>query len=146
MKKNSLLYFIILYGIILIGFRDPNDLTSFVDNEYLDTLPPPYETKSVKNFSKVIGWKDGATPVAPPGFTVTKFADGLEHPRWIYVADNGDIFIAESNTILKGILKLGQWRAATPLLPSVLPALWHGPLVGTFVSIWLDPRHPQGLR
>ena len=108
MKKSILLYFIILYGIIiLIGFKDPNNLTSVVDNEYLDTLPPPYETKSVKNFSKVIGWKDGTTPVAPPGFTVTKFADGLEHPRWIYVADNGDIFIAESNTILKGILKLG---------------------------------------
>ena len=103
MKKSILLYFIILYGIIiLIGFKDPNNLTSVVDNEYLDTLPPPYETKSVKNFSKVIGWKDGTTPVAPPGFTVTKFADGLEHPRWIYVADNGDIFIAESNTILKG--------------------------------------------
>jgi len=72
-----------------------------------DTLPAPFETKSTKNFSKVIGWKDGQMPVAPPGFTVTKFADGLEHPRWFYVADNGDIFVAESNTILKGIKKIG---------------------------------------
>src|SRR6188768_28107 len=70
-------------------------------------LPQPYETKSTKNFSKVIGWKDGMTPVAPAGFTVTKFADGLDHPRWIYVGKNGDIFVAESNTKLKGVQKFG---------------------------------------
>jgi glucose/arabinose dehydrogenase len=72
-----------------------------------DTLPTPYATPSSMNFSKVIGWKNGKTPVAPAGFTVTKFADGLDHPRWIYVAANGDIFVAESNTVLKGIKKIG---------------------------------------
>jgi len=72
-----------------------------------DSLPAPFATKSSQNFSNVIGWKDGETPVAPAGFSVTKFADGLEHPRWIYVAQNGDIFVAESNTILKGIKKFG---------------------------------------
>jgi len=72
-----------------------------------DSLPPPYATGSAKNFSKVVGWKDGKIPITPKGFTVTKFADSLDHPRWIYVAENGDIFVAESNTILKGILKVG---------------------------------------
>ena len=72
-----------------------------------DTLPEPYSTKSTKNFSKVIGWPEGKTPIAPEGFEVTKFADGLDHPRWIYVGSNGDIFIAETNTVLKGIKKLG---------------------------------------
>ena len=72
-----------------------------------DTLPAPFATASVKNFSKVIGWPAGKTPIAPAGFTVTKFADSLDHPRWIYVADNGDVFIAESNTVLKGVKKLG---------------------------------------
>lgn len=72
-----------------------------------DTLAAPYATGSSKNFSKVIGWGAQETPKAPPGFTVTRFADGLDHPRWIYVADNGEIFVAESNTILKGIMKLG---------------------------------------
>lgn len=71
-----------------------------------DTLPAPFATKSTKNFSKVIGWGD-QMPVAPEGFIVSKFADSLQHPRWIYVAGNGDVFIAESNTILKGILKFG---------------------------------------
>jgi len=72
-----------------------------------DSLPEPHATPSVKNFSKVTGWKNGNTPKAPEGFTVTKFADGLDHPRWIYVAENGDIFVAESNTILKGVMKVG---------------------------------------
>lgn len=61
-----------------------------------DSLPPPFATKSVRNMSDVIGWSEGKMPVAPAGFTVTKFADSLESPRWIYVADNGDIFVAES--------------------------------------------------
>ncbi len=73
----------------------------------VDTLQKPYTTGSAMNFSEVVGWKSGETPIAPAGFKVNKFADGLQHPRWIYVADNGDIFVAESNTILKGILKLG---------------------------------------
>jgi glucose/arabinose dehydrogenase len=70
-------------------------------------LPAPYSTGSAKNFSKVEGWKDNNTPVAPNGFTVTKFAEDLDHPRWIYAAENGDIFVAESNTVLKGISKIG---------------------------------------
>src|SRR5690349_18605946 len=52
------------------------------------TLPAPYATESKSNFSKVIGWSDGKTPVAPAGFTVTKFADGFQNPRWTYIAPN----------------------------------------------------------
>jgi glucose/arabinose dehydrogenase len=72
-----------------------------------DSLATPYETKSALNISRIIGWKDGETPAAPPGFIVTKYADGLDHPRWLYVAANGDVFVSEANTELKGILKLG---------------------------------------
>jgi len=66
-------------------------------NQTVD-LPAPFETKSSTTFSDVIGWPANKTPIAPAGFTVTKFADNLENPRWIYVAANGDIFVAESNT------------------------------------------------
>ncbi len=71
-----------------------------------DTLPAPYATKSTTKFGKVIGWPAGKTPVAPAGFTVTKYADGLRNPRWIYVAPNGDIFVSEANTEKKGIEKV----------------------------------------
>ena len=71
------------------------------------TLPDPYETPSVTNNSKTIGWSNGKTPVAPAGYSVTKFADGLDHPRWMYVAPNGDIFVAEANTVSDGFRKTG---------------------------------------
>jgi glucose/arabinose dehydrogenase len=54
----------------------------------------------------VIGWPQGKTPVAPEGFTVTKFAGDLVNPRNIYVAQNGDIFVAEANTEAKGVDKV----------------------------------------
>lgn len=68
-------------------------------------LPQPYATPSVRNNSKVIGWPKDKTPVAPDGFTVSRFADSLDNPRWIYVAPNGDIFIAMANTISDGFTK-----------------------------------------
>jgi glucose/arabinose dehydrogenase len=30
------------------------------------------------------------------GFTVTRFAEGLDHPRWLHVLPNGDVLAAES--------------------------------------------------
>ncbi len=70
-------------------------------------LPPPHATASAQNFSRVTGWGKGEMPAAPTGFTVTRFADGFDHPRWVYEGPNGDIFVAESTTILKGIKKIG---------------------------------------
>lgn len=70
-----------------------------------DGLPEPYATRSSVNFSKVIGWPENVTPKAPEGFTVTRFAGGLNNPRWIYIAPNGDILVAEARTQRKGIKK-----------------------------------------
>jgi glucose/arabinose dehydrogenase len=44
----------------------------------------------------VVGWPAGAAPQAPPGFVVTRYAEGLEHPRWLLVLPNGDVLAAES--------------------------------------------------
>lgn len=61
-------------------------------------LPPPYETKSVTLRSAMKKWPNGKKPIAPQGFVVTKFAENLKNPRNTYVAPNGDILVAESNT------------------------------------------------
>ena len=68
-------------------------------------LPAPYATKSVQHFSKVIGWPAGKTPAAPAGFEVIKFAGDLQNPRWIYVANNGDIFVSEAETVPASTIK-----------------------------------------
>lgn len=72
-----------------------------------DTLPAPFATKSVMDFSDVIGWKNGNTPQAPKGFTVAKFADGFDNPRWVCVTPNGDVLIAESNGSTNIFKKVG---------------------------------------
>lgn len=69
-------------------------------------LPKPDEKSSVKNYSKVIGWPAGKMPVAPQGFTVSKFADGLQSPRWIYVLPNGDVLVSEAKTEEKNPVKV----------------------------------------
>ena len=61
-------------------------------------LPKPYATESIANRSGMKDWPDGKMPVAPEGFTVTKFADGFKNPRWTYIAPNGDMFVCEANT------------------------------------------------
>jgi glucose/arabinose dehydrogenase len=43
------------------------------------------------------GWPQGATPVAAEGTAVAAFAQGLDHPRWLYVLPNGDVLVAETN-------------------------------------------------
>ena len=62
------------------------------------TLPAPFTTESVTKSNSMVDWPEGATPKAPAGFTVTKFATDLKNPRNTYIAPNGDIFVAESGT------------------------------------------------
>lgn len=69
-------------------------------------LPVPYATPSKNKFSNVIGWPEGHLPTAPKGFKVQKFAAGLDNPRNIYVASNGDIFVSEATTQTKGVKKI----------------------------------------
>ena len=59
-------------------------------------LPGPFETPSVRNTSKVIGWPTGKMPTAAPGFEVSLFADNLNNPRQAYVLPNKDILVVEA--------------------------------------------------
>ena len=61
-------------------------------------LPSPTKTllPTVK-VADAVGWPVGATPTAPPGLAVAPFAQGLDHPRWLYVLPNGDVLVAETN-------------------------------------------------
>lgn len=100
--KTAVLAFLV--SIAFLGACSQN--TQELDNSQSpDSLPAPYATKSVRNFSNVIGWPDRKTPVAPAGFKVSKFAEGLVSPRWMYVCPNGDILVAEANTELSGLTK-----------------------------------------
>lgn len=75
-------------------------------------LPNPYASPAVSNAPKVIARPSDAWPKAPNGFKVDLFTSGLNSPRKIVTAPNGDFFIAESFanqvTVLHGITKDGK--------------------------------------
>ncbi len=52
------------------------------------------------NARDAVGWPEGVKPVAPAGFTVTRFAT-VDHPRWLLVLPNGDVLAAQSATEAK---------------------------------------------
>ena len=63
------------------------------------TLPPPHHTMiPTIHIAKAIGWRAGEAPVAADGLVVNAYAQGLDHPRWLYVLPNGDVLVAETNS------------------------------------------------
>lgn len=48
--------------------------------------------------AKTIAWKAGEGPSAANGLSVSRFADGLDHPRTLLTLPNGDILVAETNS------------------------------------------------
>ena len=107
MNRFSLVFVACFFFTGCIGKKlTTSEKQSYADNESVTvetaigkiSLEAPFKTESVTNKSEVVGWPDNIVPKAPDGFTVTRFADSLQHPRWTYVAPNDDIFIAESDT------------------------------------------------
>ena len=68
-------------------------------NRYLikpSDLPMPYATDSAPNQSKLVPRPADAWPQVPNGFKIDQALTGLEQPRTIVTAPNGDLFLAES--------------------------------------------------
>jgi glucose/arabinose dehydrogenase len=61
-----------------------------------DSLPTPYVTRSASRGPELISPPRHAAPLVPSGFAVSLFASGLDMPRTLRTAPNGDVFLAES--------------------------------------------------
>lgn len=61
-------------------------------------LPPP-DTSFIPTVKipPARGWPANGKPQAAPGFQVQAFANGLDHPRWLFTLPNGDVLVAETN-------------------------------------------------
>jgi glucose/arabinose dehydrogenase len=114
MKRNHLLFtsFTIL-SMTFISCNSSNkqnnssDTTSTDSSHYgeygsLERLAEPFSTEPKNKFSKILGWGPDQAPTAPDGFEVVRFADSLNSPRHVYVAPNGDIFVAQARTEKEG--------------------------------------------
>ncbi len=60
-------------------------------------LPKPYATDSAPNESKIVRRPADAWPKVPEGFKIDQALTGLDNPRTIITAPNGDLFVAESD-------------------------------------------------
>jgi len=83
----------------------------------LKDLPAPFTTGSAGNGPQVVARPEGAWPQVPDGFKVEQYATGLDNPRIIRTAPNGDIFVSETKAgdvrVFRGITangKPGQMR------------------------------------
>jgi glucose/arabinose dehydrogenase len=74
--------------------QKPDDSGTFGPNP---TLRAPHGgMMPTLNNAKAVGWPAGAAPAPADGFAVTRYAEGLAHPRWLYLLPNGDVLVAES--------------------------------------------------
>jgi glucose/arabinose dehydrogenase len=83
----------------------------------LADLPEPFATESAANGPTVVPRPEGAWPVVPPGFKVELYATGLNNPRLIRTAPNGDLFVVESGAqdvkVMRGLTPDGKAQTVT---------------------------------
>src|SRR4051794_27274874 len=73
-------------------------------------LPPPGQ--GTVGQAKVVPPAAGALPKVPAGFAIAPYASGLQTPRAMRVAPNGDVFVAEQDGGRIKVLRAGAGGAA----------------------------------
>jgi glucose/arabinose dehydrogenase len=63
----------------------------------LEDLPASFASESATNGPKIVARPENAKLQVPEGFRVELFATGLNNPRLMRVAPNGDVFLAETS-------------------------------------------------
>ncbi|WP_369669091.1 hypothetical protein, partial [Enterococcus faecium] len=78
-------------------------------------LPKPFATPSASNSGRVVPRPAGHRFSTLPGFTMTVFADGFSNARYLHVAANGDVLLAETRAGRISVLRDadGDGRAET---------------------------------
>lgn len=85
---------LVLLALALPAWADEQRVGTRIEIRAAD-LPPPFASPSVGNPPRQV-----PRPAVPPwrlpvGFSVNIFAEGLRHARWMTVAANGDVLLAE---------------------------------------------------
>lgn len=103
-------------------------------------LPAPFATPSAGNGPQLAPQPEGAWPQVPAGFKVERYVgSGLDEPRELRTAPNGDLFLAESHLgqvkIFRGITKDG-----TPVESSVFATGFKQPFG---IAFYPPGKNPQ---
>lgn len=106
----------------------------------VNDLPQPYATRGVDNGPRIVRRPDGAWPKAPAGFKVEQYTTGLNNPREIVTAPNGDLFIAESGPGRIRILR-GRGADGKPQTNEVFASGLHQPFGIAFYPPGPNPKY-----
>jgi len=91
-----------LAGVAVVACGDTARLPVAAGTGAAPRLPEPVQRLiPTLHIAPARGWAPGTKPVAAPGLTVSAFATGLAHPRWLHVLPNGDVLVAESDAPAK---------------------------------------------
>ena len=82
--------------VLSIALWAPTILPGQVTHGQKPKLPPPFATESAGNGPERVKPPAGFLPTVPQGFRVNIFAKDFKRPRWLTVAPNGDIFLADT--------------------------------------------------
>ncbi|MER8464721.1 sorbosone dehydrogenase family protein [Mesorhizobium sp. M1396] len=74
-------------------------------------LPKPDVTNSASNSAGLAERPAGAKPKLPPGFSAELIASGIDNPRVVRVAPNGDLFVADSEANQIRVYRLADGSA-----------------------------------
>ena len=102
-------------------------------------LPAPFATNSAGNSPRLVSRPESAWPIAPKGFKVELYATGLENPRIIRTAPNGDYFVAES---AKGQIRVfrGMTADGKPKITSIFASGLGHPFGIAFYPLGPNPK------
>ena len=88
----------ILFAALLAGCSGGQVLSDGANTGADPRLPAPQRALiPTVDIAPATGWTRGEAPTPARGLSVTRFADGLVHPRWLHVLPNGDVLVAETN-------------------------------------------------
>jgi len=103
-------------------------------------LPEPNQHESVDNGPSMVPKPADAWPKAPAGFKVEQYTTGLDNPRLMRTAPNGDLFLAESQPgkilIFRGVTPDGK-----PQQTSVFAEGLHQPFGIAFYPSGPNPKY-----
>jgi glucose/arabinose dehydrogenase len=104
-----------------------------------DDLQRPGATPSSANVSRVVPRPPAALPQVPAGFKIELFAEGLNGPRQMRVAPNGDIFVAETRAGRIRVLRAAD-DASTPSANEIYASGLRGPFGIAFYPSGDNPQ------
>lgn len=102
-------------------------------------LPQPFATKPAAHSPRVAEPPADFLPKVPPGFTVSRFTSGLQGPRAMIVAPNGDVIVAETRAGRISVLRPTEDGRGVAAM-SAFAAKLDGPFGMAFYPSGADPQ------